>query len=77
MIDLLSTLTVHEGRRSQLAAGGAWSREAGLVIAVAAAHGISLREDDLIYLDVHDLQALRWRIESGRDGSHSRSPRAA
>lgn len=81
MIDLLGTLTIVEGRRMPSPAGGAWDREARMVIAAAAAHGIALREDDLIYLDVHDLQAVRWRIEHGhdrdRDGRHWHGPRAA
>lgn len=77
MIDLLSTLTVLEGRHASSPTGGAWDREARLVIAAAASHGITLREDDLIYFDVHDLQGLRWHYEHSHDGHHWRAARAA
>ena len=79
MIDLLSLMTTREGRQPSASGRSAWDREAHAAIAAAAARDIILREEDLIYLDVHDLQTLRWRIEhsSGRDAHHSRSPRAA
>lgn len=39
--------------------GGAWSREARLVLALAAARGVRLDERDLLLDDVHDLRARR------------------
>lgn len=38
---------------------GAWSREARLLLALAAARGIQLDESRLTLADVHDLRALR------------------
>ncbi len=79
MFDVLTMLTTREDRRTQGIAEGAWDREARSLIAAAAAHGVTLREEDLIYCDVHDLQALLWRIEHNRDrwGHDRRGPRAA
>lgn len=78
MIDLLSLLTAREGRARPSMGDGAWNREARAVIAAATVCGISLREQDLVYLDVRDLQSLRWRMEHRRDmGRHPRAPRAA
>ena len=77
MMDVLSMMAVREGSRSRTASAGAWDREARAAIAAAAAHGIALREDDLLYLDVHDLQTLRWRIEHRHGVWHPQRPRAA
>ena len=78
MMDVLSIVTAREGRRlSAPASVGAWDREARAAIAVAAAHGVVLRAQDLIYLDVHDLQTLRWRIEHRHGEWHPQGPRAA
>lgn len=79
MIDLLSLLAAREGRSLPSIGDGAWNREARAVIATATMHGISLREEDLVYLDVRDLQSLRWRMEHRRRdvGRHPQAPRAA
>lgn len=45
-----------------LCGGGAWAREARLVVALAARRGVGLDEQALIYSDVHDLQALRMAL---------------
>jgi hypothetical protein len=76
MIDLLSMLTARE-RRLSAAGESAWDREARALIAIASAHGITLREDDLVYLDVRDLQALHWRVEHRHGAWHPQGPRAA
>lgn len=45
-----------------LCGGGAWAREARLVVALAARRGVKGDEQTLIYSDVHDLQALRMAL---------------
>lgn len=39
--------------------GGAWSREARILLSLAAARGVRLNEDDLILEDARDLRARR------------------
>ena len=39
--------------------GGAWSREARAILALAAQAGVRLDEETLLWSDVHDLQMLR------------------
>ena len=41
--------------------GGAWRREARVVVGLAARHGLMLDEQTLIFSDVRDLQALAQR----------------
>jgi hypothetical protein len=48
---------------------GAWSREARIVIALAAARGIRLDERELALDDTHDLRARREAL--ARPGSHA------
>ena len=48
------------------AANEAWSREACRQRAVAARQGVRLDEQALIFSDVHDLQALQWRLAHGK-----------
>ncbi len=45
-----------------LCGGGAWAREARLVVALAARRGVKVDEQALIYSDVHDLQSLRMAL---------------
>ena len=45
-----------------LCGGGAWAREARLVVALAARRGVKVDEQALLYSDVHDLQALRMAL---------------
>ncbi len=51
-------------------AGDAWSREARATRAAAARIGLRLREDELLWLDVRDLQTLQRHLlghdESGQ-----------
>ncbi len=42
--------------------GGAWSREARVLLARAAARGVKLNEAALIWDDAHDLRARRDRL---------------
>jgi hypothetical protein len=42
--------------------GGAWSREARILLPQAAARGIRLDENELVWADVHDLRAWRRRL---------------
>lgn len=77
MIGLLSMMTAREGGRLSTVAESAWDREARALIAIVVARGIALRDEDLVYLDVRDLQTLRWRVEHCRGGRPARRPRAA
>jgi hypothetical protein len=43
---------------------GAWEREAWALIAEAEQQGLLLTEEQLIWYDVHDLQAQRRRLAS-------------
>lgn len=45
-----------------LGGGGAWCREARIVVALAAQRNIRLDEDQLVISDVRDLQALRFAL---------------
>lgn len=49
-------------RAAMRAAGGAWTREAALTLALAALSGVTLDETTLIYADVRDLMALQRRL---------------
>ncbi len=49
-------------RECALYAGGAWSRQARIAVALAARAGIALDEETLLVLDVRDLQALQLRL---------------
>jgi hypothetical protein len=55
--------TVIEGYSRRLldaiAMGGAWSREARAILALAAQAGVRLDEETLLWSDIHDLQMLR------------------
>jgi hypothetical protein len=44
--------------------GGAWSREARAILALAAQAGVRLDEETLMWSDVHDLQMLRLFLRS-------------
>jgi hypothetical protein len=44
--------------------GGAWSREARAILALAAQAGVRLDEETLLWSDVHDLQMLRLFLRS-------------
>ncbi|HLJ82197.1 MAG TPA: hypothetical protein VKT52_11970 [Ktedonobacterales bacterium] len=44
--------------------GGAWSREARAVLALAQERGVTLDDDTLVYSDVRDLQAMQWRLQA-------------
>jgi hypothetical protein len=55
--------TVEAARRGV----GAWEREAWTLIAEAEQRGQMLTEEQLVWYDVHDLQALRRRL----DGKHA------
>ncbi|HEU0026447.1 MAG TPA: hypothetical protein VFQ25_04965 [Ktedonobacterales bacterium] len=41
---------------------GAWSREARVLLALAAARGVKLDEAELIWDDAHDLRARRDKL---------------
>lgn len=49
-----------------LAAGDAWTREARIVLDLAAHLGVTLDEETLLLSDVRDLQALQHRLRSQR-----------
>lgn len=49
-------------RAAMRVAGGAWTREAALTLALAALTGMALDENTLIYADVRDLMALQRRL---------------
>jgi hypothetical protein len=49
-------------RAAMRVAGGAWTREVALTLALAALTGITLDENTLIYADVRDLMALQRRL---------------
>jgi hypothetical protein len=42
-----------------MAGGGAWSREARALLALAQERGVALDDETLIYSDVRDLQAMQ------------------
>ena len=44
--------------------GGAWSREARAVLALAQERGVTLDDDTLVYSDVRDLQTMQWRLQA-------------
>jgi hypothetical protein len=44
--------------------GGAWRREARVVLALAAQQGLVLDEQALIFSDVRDLQALALHLQA-------------
>jgi hypothetical protein len=44
--------------------GGAWSREARAILALAAQVGVRLDEETLMWSDIHDLQMLRLFLRS-------------
>jgi SAM-dependent methyltransferase len=50
-------------RERQLCAGGTWSREARIAVALAAGVGVALEEERLIACDVRDLQALQYALQ--------------
>lgn len=49
-------------RAAMRAAGGAWTREAALTLALAALVGVTLDEETLLYADVRDLMSLQRRL---------------
>jgi hypothetical protein len=62
-------------RERALCGGGAWSREARIVVALAAQAGIVLDEETVIVCDVRDLQALQSVLR--REVEKPRLPKAA
>ena len=59
-----------------LAAEDAWTREARIVLDLAARLGVTLDEEALLLSDVHDLQMLEQRL--GQRRAHPpRDPRRA
>src|SRR5579859_7003136 len=57
--------------------GGAWRREARVVLGLAARHGLTLDEQTLIFSDVRDLQALAQRLQARRPRPERAGHRAA
>ena len=46
-----------------MSGGGAWSREARTLLALAQARGVALDDETLIYSDVRDLQAMQSNLQ--------------